>query len=75
MKSLLNLLDSSQNAADAAKHLEAGAKKVIISAPPSDEDITISNGVNEDKYDAANHNVISNASHVQLTAMRHLLKC
>ncbi|CAH0229902.1 type I glyceraldehyde-3-phosphate dehydrogenase [Priestia megaterium] len=48
--------------ADAAKHLEAGAKKVIISAPASDEDITIVMGVNEDKYDASNHNVISNAS-------------
>ncbi|MDP4171369.1 MAG: type I glyceraldehyde-3-phosphate dehydrogenase [Bacillota bacterium] len=47
---------------DAAKHLEAGAKKVIISAPASDEDITIVMGVNEDKYDAANHDVISNAS-------------
>jgi glyceraldehyde 3-phosphate dehydrogenase len=47
---------------DAAMHLEAGAKKVIISAPASDEDITIVMGVNEDKYDAANHNVISNAS-------------
>lgn len=48
--------------ADAAKHLEAGAKKVIISAPASDEDITIVMGVNHDKYDAANHHVISNAS-------------
>ena len=48
--------------ADAAKHLEAGAKKVIISAPASDEDITIVMGVNEDKYNAANHDVISNAS-------------
>ena len=48
--------------ADAAKHLEAGAKKVIISAPASDEDITIVMGVNEDKYDAASHDVISNAS-------------
>ncbi|MED4410937.1 type I glyceraldehyde-3-phosphate dehydrogenase [Bacillus licheniformis] len=48
--------------ADAAKHLEAGAKKVIISAPASEEDITIVMGVNEDKYDAANHHVISNAS-------------
>ncbi|MDP4084039.1 MAG: type I glyceraldehyde-3-phosphate dehydrogenase [Bacillota bacterium] len=47
---------------DAAKHLEAGAKKVIISAPASNEDITIVMGVNEDKYDAANHQVISNAS-------------
>ncbi|KWW20795.1 glyceraldehyde-3-phosphate dehydrogenase [Peribacillus simplex] len=47
---------------DAAKHLEAGAKKVIISAPASDEDITIVMGVNEEKYDAANHHVISNAS-------------
>ncbi|MFE8702245.1 type I glyceraldehyde-3-phosphate dehydrogenase [Cytobacillus sp. FJAT-54145] len=47
---------------DAAKHLEAGAKKVIISAPASNEDITIVMGVNDDKYDAANHHVISNAS-------------
>ena len=47
---------------DAAKHLEAGAKKVIISAPASDEDITIVMGVNHDKYDAASHDVISNAS-------------
>lgn len=47
---------------DAAKHLEAGAKKVIISAPAKDEDITIVMGVNQDKYDPANHHVISNAS-------------
>ncbi len=47
---------------DAAKHIEAGAKKVIISAPATDEDITIVMGVNEDKYDAASHDVISNAS-------------
>lgn len=46
----------------AAKHLEAGAKKVIISAPATDEDITVVMGVNEDKYDPANHNIISNAS-------------
>jgi len=48
--------------ADAAKHLEAGAKKVIISAPAKDEDITIVLGVNDDKYDPAQHNIISNAS-------------
>ncbi|KMK77489.1 type I glyceraldehyde-3-phosphate dehydrogenase [Alkalihalobacillus pseudalcaliphilus] len=48
--------------ADAAKHIEAGAKKVIISAPASDEDITVVMGVNEDKYDPTNHSVISNAS-------------
>ncbi|MBM7648739.1 glyceraldehyde 3-phosphate dehydrogenase [Bacillus ectoiniformans] len=48
--------------ADAAKHLEAGAKKVVISAPASDEDITIVLGVNHEQYDAANHHVISNAS-------------
>lgn len=47
---------------DAAKHLEAGAKKVIISAPAKDEDITIVMGVNHDKYDPASHHVISNAS-------------
>ncbi|HMS03545.1 MAG TPA: type I glyceraldehyde-3-phosphate dehydrogenase [Gemmatimonadaceae bacterium] len=49
-------------AADANKHREAGAKKVIISAPATDEDITIVMGVNSDKYDAANHHIISNAS-------------
>ena len=48
--------------ADAAKHIEAGAKKVIISAPATDEDITIVMGVNEDKYDPSLHHVISNAS-------------
>jgi len=48
--------------ADAAKHLDAGAKKVIISAPGKNEDITIVLGVNEDKYDPANHHVVSNAS-------------
>lgn len=48
--------------ADAAKHLEAGAKKVVISAPASDEDITVVMGVNHEKYDATNHHVISNAS-------------
>jgi glyceraldehyde 3-phosphate dehydrogenase len=50
------------NREDAAKHLEAGAKKVIISAPAKNEDITIVMGVNHDKYDPANHHVISNAS-------------
>ncbi|MFF5443777.1 type I glyceraldehyde-3-phosphate dehydrogenase [Streptomyces sp. NPDC012888] len=48
--------------ADAAKHIAAGAKKVLISAPAKDEDITIVMGVNQDKYDAANHHVVSNAS-------------
>ncbi|GAA3068994.1 type I glyceraldehyde-3-phosphate dehydrogenase [Streptomyces olivoverticillatus] len=48
--------------ADAEKHIQAGAKKVLISAPASGEDITIVMGVNQDKYDAANHHVISNAS-------------
>ncbi|MCY9664925.1 type I glyceraldehyde-3-phosphate dehydrogenase [Paenibacillus alginolyticus] len=46
----------------AALHLKGGAKKVIISAPASDEDITIVLGVNEDKYDPAAHTIISNAS-------------
>jgi glyceraldehyde 3-phosphate dehydrogenase len=49
-------------AADAGKHIAGGAKKVIISAPATDEDITIVMGVNQDAYDAANHNIISNAS-------------
>ncbi|MDA0999659.1 MAG: type I glyceraldehyde-3-phosphate dehydrogenase [bacterium] len=48
--------------ADAEKHLTAGAKKVIISAPATDEDITMVLGVNDDKYDPIRHNIISNAS-------------
>ena len=50
------------DAAKAAAHLEAGARKVIISAPAKGEDITIVLGVNEDKYDPAAHHIISNAS-------------
>lgn len=46
----------------AIAHINAGAKKVIISAPAKNEDITIVLGVNENKYDPANHHVISNAS-------------
>ena len=49
------------NAAKAKGHLDAGAKKVIISAPATDEDITIVIGVNDDKYDGS-QNIISNAS-------------
>lgn len=49
-------------AADAQKHITAGAKKVIISAPATDEDITIVMGVNHEKYDSSKHNIISNAS-------------
>ncbi|MDR3072028.1 MAG: type I glyceraldehyde-3-phosphate dehydrogenase [Clostridiales Family XIII bacterium] len=47
---------------DAVKHISAGAKKVVISAPATDEDITIVMGVNEDAYDPNVHHVISNAS-------------
>ena len=46
----------------AQAHIEAGAKKVLISAPAKNEDITIVMGVNEDKYDSEKHNIISNAS-------------
>jgi glyceraldehyde 3-phosphate dehydrogenase len=49
-------------AKDARKHIDAGAKKVILSAPGKNEDITIVLGVNEVKYDAAKHTIISNAS-------------
>ncbi len=49
-------------AADARKHVDAGAKKVIISAPAKDEDITLVMGVNSDSYDPAAHTIISNAS-------------
>ncbi|WP_049564189.1 type I glyceraldehyde-3-phosphate dehydrogenase [Streptomyces sp. SBT349] len=47
---------------DAAKHLAAGAKKVLISAPAKNEDLTVVMGVNQDQYDPATHHVISNAS-------------
>ena len=50
------------NAKQAAAHIEGGAKKVIISAPAKEEDITIVMGVNDDKYDPATHHIISNAS-------------
>ena len=50
------------NAADAKKHIEAGAKKVLISAPATGEDATFVIGVNEHLYDPANHHIISNAS-------------
>lgn len=46
----------------ASKHIQAGAKKVIISAPAKNEDLTIVLGVNEKQYDPAKHNIISNAS-------------
>ena len=47
---------------DAALHLKGGARKVIISAPAKDEDVTIVMGVNDEKYDPASHDIISNAS-------------
>jgi glyceraldehyde 3-phosphate dehydrogenase len=47
---------------DAAKHLDAGAKKVIITAPASGPDVTLALGVNDDAYDPQEHHVISNAS-------------
>lgn len=50
------------DATKAAAHIQGGAKKVIISAPAKNEDITIVMGVNEDKYDPAKHQIISNAS-------------
>ena len=49
-------------AADAKKHLRGSVKKVIISAPAKDEDITVVLGVNDNMYDPAKHNIISNAS-------------
>ncbi|MBA3946464.1 MAG: type I glyceraldehyde-3-phosphate dehydrogenase [Herpetosiphonaceae bacterium] len=59
------VIESTGRFTDASKaraHLDAGAKKVIISAPAKGEDITICLGVNEDQYDPAKHNIISNAS-------------
>jgi glyceraldehyde 3-phosphate dehydrogenase len=49
-------------AADARKHIDAGARKVLISAPASGEDATFVMGVNHESYDPANHHIISNAS-------------
>ena len=46
----------------AGKHLSAGAKQVIISAPAKDPDVTIVLGVNEDKFDPKTHHIVSNAS-------------
>ena len=51
-----------RNKETASKHLEGGAKKVIISAPAPDPDITIVMGVNHEDYDPANHHILSNAS-------------
>ncbi|NUR77656.1 MAG: type I glyceraldehyde-3-phosphate dehydrogenase [Thermoleophilia bacterium] len=48
--------------ASAQKHLDAGAKKVVISAPATDPDVTLVLGVNDDQYDAEQHSIISNAS-------------
>lgn len=50
------------NGKDAGKHIQAGARKVIISAPGKDVDLTVCMGVNDDLYDAAQHNIVSNAS-------------
>ena len=50
------------NADDAKKHLRGPVKKVIITAPAKNEDVTLVLGVNQDKYDPAKHNIISNAS-------------
>jgi glyceraldehyde 3-phosphate dehydrogenase len=47
---------------DAAKHLEAGARKVVISAPATDPDLTVVLGVNDDAYDPDEHHIVSNAS-------------
>ena len=50
------------NGKDAGKHIQAGAKKVIISAPGKEVDLTVCIGVNDSEYDAAKHNIVSNAS-------------
>ncbi|GAB3486600.1 type I glyceraldehyde-3-phosphate dehydrogenase [Nocardiopsis coralliicola] len=50
------------SAEDAGKHIAAGAKKVVISAPAKGEDLTVVMGVNDDSYDPASHHIVSNAS-------------
>ena len=63
-------------AAKANGHITAGAKKVIISAPAKEEDITVVMGVNHEKYDAAKHNIISNAElHDELPQRRSSTSC
>ena len=59
---VLESTGSFTNAPDAKKHIDGGAKKVIISAPAKGEDITLVMGVNSDKYDNAKHHIVSNAS-------------
>jgi glyceraldehyde 3-phosphate dehydrogenase len=54
--------DDPESRCAAAKHLDSGAKKVVVSAPAKGVDITVVIGVNDDKYDKEKHNVISNAS-------------
>jgi glyceraldehyde 3-phosphate dehydrogenase len=54
--------DPAKGKPGANAHIQAGAKKVVISAPAKNEDITIVMGVNEDKYDPAKHHILSNAS-------------
>ena len=54
--------ESENNRCAAAKHLDAGAKKVVVSAPAKGADITVVIGVNDDKYDKKKHKIISNAS-------------
>ncbi len=56
----------------ASKHFEGGAKKVLISAPASNPDITIVMGVNHDEYDPSTHNIISNASCTSSTLTLHI---
>ncbi len=59
------------DATKARAHLDAGARKVIISAPATNEDVTIVLGVNQDRYDPASHDVISNAElHHELPGAR-----
>jgi glyceraldehyde 3-phosphate dehydrogenase len=50
------------NGKDAGKHIQAGARKVIISAPGKEVDLTVCMGVNDERYDATKHNIVSNAS-------------
>src|SRR5690606_13467197 len=50
------------NRNDAARHIEGGARKVVITAPAKNEDVTVVMGVNHDKYDPASHHIVSNAS-------------
>ena len=62
MEAQIRILKLQKELESAQKHLDAGAKKVVISAPATDPDVTLVLGVNDDAYDPVEHQIVSNAS-------------